>query len=199
MKTYFSDLIPKIQRYSKKLDDLTNITNANWIIIEEIFNSKKTYIFRPNNQLIISTDGSVEKRKWEYIKNNSLLIDIENESFLFKLGFLDANFFILKLDNKNEYLFLVNENIFNEYKNSINNISSVLENKYLTQYPKTNTVHTNNLKTNKGKLVISVDYKDKPLEIGNNVFLNGEPAPNGNYRYNYFFTLKVNNGKIEKI
>ncbi|MCD8433527.1 hypothetical protein LNJ05_12220 [Tenacibaculum finnmarkense genomovar ulcerans] len=199
MKTYFSDLIPKIQRYSKKLDDLTNITNANWIIIEEIFNSKKTYIFRPNNQLIISTDGSVEKRKWEYIENNSLLIDIENESFLFKLGFLDANFFILKLDNKNEYLFLVNENIFDEYKNSINNISSVLENKYLTQYPKTNTVHTNNLKTNKGKLVISVDYKDKPLEIGNNVFLNGEPAPNGKYRYNYFFTLKVNNGKIEKI
>lgn len=88
MKTYFLDLIPKLQRFSQKLDDLTRLTNQHWVVVDEIANSKNVYIFRTNNDLLISQNGKVEKAKWEYLGNNSLLIDKKEDSYLFKHGFL---------------------------------------------------------------------------------------------------------------
>ena len=40
MKTYFADLIPKIKRFSKKLDDLTLLTNQHWVSLCDISNNK---------------------------------------------------------------------------------------------------------------------------------------------------------------
>ena len=54
MKTYILDIIPKLERHSKKLNDLTKFHNNYWILLEENSNSKKTFIFRQNNQLLIS-------------------------------------------------------------------------------------------------------------------------------------------------
>ena len=110
MKTYFFDLIPRLQRYSEQLDDLTKLTNQHWVVVDEIANSKNVYIFRTNNELLISQNGKVERAKWEYLGNNSLLIDKREEIYLFKQGFLDENVLALKVDSKDEYAFLVNEN-----------------------------------------------------------------------------------------
>ncbi|MCO5254396.1 MAG: hypothetical protein M9892_08545 [Bacteroidetes bacterium] len=74
MKTFISDLIPKLQRYSQKLDNLTLLTDQHWVVIDDISNNKNVYIFRTNNDLLISQNGKVEKVKWEYLGNNSLLI-----------------------------------------------------------------------------------------------------------------------------
>jgi hypothetical protein len=46
MKTYIADIIPNIQRYSKRLDDLPSL--------------KTTYIFRSNGELLISENGTVD-------------------------------------------------------------------------------------------------------------------------------------------
>lgn len=75
MKTYIADIIPKIQRFSEKLDNISLLTNQHWVAIDNIQNSKTVYIFRVNNDLLISTNGKVEKAKWEYLGNRSLLID----------------------------------------------------------------------------------------------------------------------------
>src|SRR5690606_15307565 len=131
MKTYFLDLIPKLQRFSQKLDDLTKLTNQHWVVVDEIANSKNVYIFRANNDLLISQNGKVEKAKWEYLGNNSLLIDKKEDSYLFKHGFLDENILALKVDSKDEYAFLVNENKYDGELNSINKIADFLTNKYL--------------------------------------------------------------------
>ena len=40
MKTYLSDIIPKIQKFSEKLDNLTLLTNKHWVIIDNIENKK---------------------------------------------------------------------------------------------------------------------------------------------------------------
>ncbi|KXK31195.1 MAG: hypothetical protein UZ12_BCD005000408 [Bacteroidetes bacterium OLB12] len=84
MKTYISDIIPKIERFSQKLDNLTLLTSQHWVVIEEINDSKTVYIFRKNNELLISQNGLVEKAKWEYLGHNSLLIDMKQESYLFR-------------------------------------------------------------------------------------------------------------------
>ena len=109
MKTYFSNIIPKIRKYSKKLDDLTLLKNQNWVLIDDSNNIKNVFIFRDNNQIIISKNGIAKKERWEHLGGNNLLIDIDDESYLFKHAFLDENIFALKLDSKTEFVFLINE------------------------------------------------------------------------------------------
>lgn len=133
MKTFFLDLIPKIQRYSEKLDNITVLTNKHWVLLNE--ESQKTvYIFRElNNQLLISKNGIIEKANWEYLGNNSLLIDQTNGSYLFKHGFIDDSILALKIDGSDEYALLINEQKFEKYLNSINKVLSFLQKQYLNK------------------------------------------------------------------
>jgi len=131
MKTYISDIIPRIQKYSQKLDNLTLLTNQHWVVIDDIDKTKNVYIFRQNNELLISQNGKVEKAKWEYLGHNSLLIDRKDESYLFKHGFFDENILALKIDSKDEYAFLVNETKFDKELNSSLNVIDFLNKKYI--------------------------------------------------------------------
>lgn len=131
MKTYFSGLIPKIQDYSKKLDDLTIFQNQNWVLFNEIQNNKIVYIFRSNGQLLISENGFIKKGLWEYINSKNLLIDDGDNTFLFKPGFIDSNIMALKLDGSEEYAFFLNESNANSELKNFQEITSFLKNKYL--------------------------------------------------------------------
>ena len=64
MKTYIIDTFNKIQKYSEKLDNLSTLTNQHWVSIDIISSNKVIYIFRPNKDLLISTNGNVEKARW---------------------------------------------------------------------------------------------------------------------------------------
>jgi hypothetical protein len=44
MKTYLADIIPKIQRFSQKLDDLTKLTDQHWVSLSDL-QSYKTCIY----------------------------------------------------------------------------------------------------------------------------------------------------------
>ena len=109
MKTFIADIIPRIQRYSQKLDELTKLTNQHWVSLGDIADEKRVFIFRNNNQLLVSINGIVEKGTWEYIGNQSLLLETKNENYLMKNGFLDEDILALKLDSTEVYAFFVNE------------------------------------------------------------------------------------------
>ncbi len=131
MKSYFSDIIPKIKRYSQQLDNISLLTNKHWVVIDELRNSKIVFIFRANSELIISQNGKAERGRWEYLDNNTLLIDRKDDLFLFRHGFLDSTILALKVDGKEEYTFLVNETKYQADLNSIEKVSSFLGSKYL--------------------------------------------------------------------
>ncbi len=133
MRTFIADIIPKIQRYSKKLDDLTKLTNQHWVSLGDINQNKKVFIFRQNNQLLISENGIVEKGSWEYLGNQSLLIDTKQESYLLKHGFFDENVIALKLDSTDSYAFFINETKYDKELNNINDIIRFLSDKYLNE------------------------------------------------------------------
>jgi hypothetical protein len=134
MKTYILDIIPKIQRFSQKLDNLTILLNKHWVILDEDTSRKSVFIFREkDNQLLISTDGKIEKGNWEYLGNNSLLIDRKDGSFLFKHGFIDDYVLALKVDGKEEYALLVNEQCFEKQLKSLDKILSFLNERYIEQ------------------------------------------------------------------
>jgi hypothetical protein len=197
MKTYISDIIPKLQRFSRKLDDLTYLTNQHWVVVDDINNIKSVYIFRTNNQLLISNNGKVSKANWEYLGNNSILIDKNDESYLFKHGFLDENILALKVDSKNEYAFLINENKYGGELNSFDKIIDFLTQTYLQQdingiigyKNKIAPEELNNinepyktiwLETNRGKLEIRT-RSESGYRFGDLVYLDSLPAPDGNY------------------
>lgn len=136
MKTFLLDIFPKIKQYSLKLDEITLLTNQHWVVIDEIKNSKNVYIFRDKNELLISQNGKVEKGRWEYLGNKSLLIDKGDESYLFKHGFFDENILALKVDSSEEYAVFVNENKYEGELNSIEGIIKFLTSKYINNAPK---------------------------------------------------------------
>ena len=131
MRTFITDIIPKIQRFSQQLDDLTKLTNQHWVSLGDINQAKRVFIFRANNQLLISDNGIVEKGSWEYLGNKSLLLDTKAESYLLKHGFFDENVIALKLDSTDSYAFFVNETKYDRELNTIEDVLKFLENKYL--------------------------------------------------------------------
>lgn len=132
MKTYITDIIPRIERFSQKLDDVTKLTNQHWVCIDDIEQTKRVYIFRTYNQLLISDNGVVEKARWEYLGNQSLLIDTSQGSYLLRHSFFDQNIIALKLDSTDNYAFFVNETLYNKELNTIDDILNFLSKKYLT-------------------------------------------------------------------
>jgi hypothetical protein len=133
MKTFLLDIIPKIRKFSQKLDDITILTNKHWVLLGENAN-KTVYIFRKiNNQLLVSENGLIEKASWDYIVNGSIIIDLEGKSYLFKHSFIDDAVLVLKLDGTNEYALFVNEEVYEKYLNSLVKVLSFLEDNYLNK------------------------------------------------------------------
>lgn len=132
MRTYLADIIPKIQRFSRKLDDLTKLTNQHWILLGDITDTKRVFMFRTNNELLIFENGvRIDKGSWEYLGNQSLLLETSSGGFLLKHGFFDENVMALKIDSTYNYVFFVNETKYESELNNINDVLNFLKNKYL--------------------------------------------------------------------
>lgn len=130
MKTYILDIFPRIKRYSKKLDAQTLLINQHWVLIDDESLNRIIFIFRDNNNLIISTNGIAEKGQWEDVGDNSLLIQSTEGSYLFKHGFIDEKVLVLKIDSRDECAVFINESKFNEGLNS-GKVIEYLRNNYL--------------------------------------------------------------------
>jgi len=217
LKTFISDLIPKLERFSQKLDNLSLLQNQHWIVVDEISNSKNVYIFRKNNELLISQNGKVEKAKWEYLGNNSLLIEKKDEIYLFKHGFFDENILALKVDSKNEYAFLINENKCNGEINSLDKVIEFLTNKYIEPHLKKHFEDTTGIiinnkpknlertfinisyETNIGKIEVSQKLPSDTPDVGNKVFQNGKIASDGKYKMGFMWHIYVEEGIVKKV
>ncbi len=214
MKTYLAEIIPKIKRFSKKIDDLSLLNNQHWVLIDEIENSKSVYIFRSNNDLLISINGRINKAKWEHLGSESLIIEIKGENYLFKIGFFDDNILALKIDGKQEYAFLVNETRFTKEINSIDDVITFLNIRYknpnieqLKDYISITdsvdiTLNKNKMlkkyECSQGRLEIEV-YANKHPYYRDRAFLNNGIAPNGKYKIGMMFNIYVKNGLISNI
>jgi len=164
---------------------------------------------------LISQNGKVEKARWEYLGNNSLLIDKKEESYLFKHGFFDENILALKVDGKDEYAFLINENKYDGELNSLDKVIDFLTKKYLEPHLRQSIEDTTGIIINTGKEIaensktlikrgnveIEVQLSNNLyyIEKGQRVFINGEKAPNGKYSIGFMEYIHVVNGIISKI
>lgn len=137
MKAFIADIIPRIQRFSKRIEDETLLTNHHWVSLNDIVDSKKVFIFRANKSLLVSDNGNVSKGNWEYLGNNSILIETSDNSTLYKQGFIDEHVMALKIDGINGHYFFINETKYGKEINSIADVNSFLESKYVNTDNKT--------------------------------------------------------------
>lgn len=203
MKTFIADIIPQIQHFSQKLDNLTMLTNQHWVSIDNILDSKTVFIFRNHNQLLISIDGVVEKASWEYLGNNSLIIDKLDNTYLFKHGFLDQNILALKVDSKNEYAIFINENKYDGDINSIQKVFDFLHQKYVINKGNESKaiikIPRKEYHTDKGIIEVEQVNTSENPNRGERVFVNNIAAANGKYRIGRIYFIKVEDGVITKL
>ena len=216
MKTFFLSIIPRIKEFSKKLDDISLLTGQHWVVIDEILESKSVYIFRPNNQLLISKNGIVKKARWDYIGNNSILIDIGEDSYLFNHGFLDENILALRLDGGNEFFILLNQSRFHEGLNNIQKINEFLTQNYIIEERvdsknqgdssssgSNRTSHKSlkkwiSYKVPEGLLEVEIYPRNKYPWNGDKVKLNSMMAADGKYKIGFMNYLVVEKGHVKK-
>jgi len=114
------------------------LTNKNWVLLSDEADKKVVYIFSDKDNLLrIAENGRIRKGKWDYLGNNSLELDVDNEPMLFKHAFLDEQLLALKLDGTEEYALLVNEPHYDNFLNTIQKLNSFLEDTYLRQTRRT--------------------------------------------------------------
>jgi hypothetical protein len=130
MILYLADLFTRLAAHSEKLDNLALLTNQHWVSIDEIAQQKVVYIFRTNNELLISTNGNVQEARWEYLGNNSLLVRTKDSSLLLKHGFFDDSILALKRDSTDDFNIFVNENKHSGELNTAEKVVQFLENRY---------------------------------------------------------------------
>lgn len=209
MKTYIANIIPRIQRFSKRLDDLTKLTNQHWVSLGDIADGKKVFMFRDSSKLLIAENGIIiDRGTWEYLGNQSLLLETSNGGYLLKHGFFDENVIALKLDSTDKYAFFVNES---KYENELNNIGDILkflELKYLRNSP-TNSATvgqssqggslpkgtSTTYQTKQGLLTLTGVYVSMEKKIIR-ATIDGRPAPDGIYRLGFMWHVTVKNGVI---
>ncbi|NJX17112.1 hypothetical protein, partial [Tamlana crocina] len=144
--------------------------------------------------------------------NNSLLIDRASNSHLFKQGFFDENVLALKIDGKEEYAFLVNENKFDGELNTAESIFKFIEEKYLQQLNQTSarnatsfdpsqlkspcTKVLKNLNDGRVMTIYSTSTRTGEYNIGDKASIDGSVPEDGNYHFGWTGCVTIEKGVV---
>jgi len=201
MRIFIEKILPKILSYSEKLDKLTVLIDEPWVVNDDSQKFTK-FIFRKDNSLLISDNGSVTLGKWDLLnKANSILLEFNNSLKLYNHGFLDEAVLILKIDGGSDYFVLVNQNKIPNL-----DLENYLESKYVNKQDginyrtKQSLTPKSRAKINSDKGEIIIEYFSSPNmpSKGDFVLQNGKNAPSGKYKIDSMFFIHVFNGEIEK-
>lgn len=111
MIDYIASLLPRIQQFSKGLNDTAIFADIPWGFIDDD-GDKVTYIFRRNNELLVSKLGDVTTGHWEYLPvMQSLLIEHASRKRMYNQGFVDSAVMALQKDGTEEIFLLANQQV----------------------------------------------------------------------------------------
>lgn len=203
MLDYITSLLPRLQQFSKSLNDTAIFADVPWAFIDGD-GERVTYIFRRNNELLVSKHGEVTTGHWEYLAAmQSLLIEHANRTRMYNQGFVDNVVMALRKDGTNELFLLANQQ-------ALPDLDAV---KYLerkaemevgifssgTQGDKRQSDFVV-LELIKPKRQVMMENKGNGAIVGNYVFdsLAKEPLPDGFYWTLSGFKIEVEHGYITK-
>lgn len=161
--SFINSNLVKAKKYSQKKISKSYLTGCAWALASEMDNI--LYIFRDNNNLIVSKNGLVEKRTYELlIDNNSILIGDDEKTELYNIVLVQDDFLFLNKVSENRILRFVNQTkvkdllkkdlikMVNDTEKDYNNIQVSSEPKYNTGYnPNVDNVINNMVSGNVGE------------------------------------------------
>ncbi|WP_459211963.1 hypothetical protein [Aquimarina rhabdastrellae] len=204
MNIYISEIINKIKKFSNKLESNSKLKDKFWVLVDDLKSSKTVYIFRNENQLLISNNGKVKKVHWDYLGNDSILIESNDSSFFYRLGFLDENFLILNIDGTENYLTLMNEAFIIKEIQTLKNVFDFLQKEYIEDISTDESKNEKNdwtikeYSTKHGLIKIHC-LNPKRYFIGDKVFVNNQIAEDGSYDLDWYSKINVKDGIIAEI
>lgn len=108
MQAFLQSILPRLQRYSKQLNDEANFVEVPWAYLDED-GVKITYLFRRSNELLVTRQGEVATGKWEYLPSmQSLLIEYDGKRRMYNQGFLDKAVLLLRKEGTEKMFTLAN-------------------------------------------------------------------------------------------
>ncbi len=199
MLDYITSLLPRLQQFSKGLNDTAIFADVPWVFIDGD-GDRVTYIFRRNNELLVSKQGEVTTGHWEYLAAmQSLLIEHGNRKRMYNQGFVDNVVMALRKDGTEELFLLANQQALPDL-----DAVKYLERKATVEKPiletpkKTKTKNNVEVRLTKPNrlAIIQVNSNQLPFSIGNYIYSkNGEPLPDSEY-YTSGLKLNVKDGQI---
>lgn len=104
MDAYLDHIIPLIRDWGEDLREEEFYLDKRWLEIRDTddFHESILYIFRDEEELLLSVDGNISKGIWRRLpKSNTIIIEqVVDQSIikseLFDLAFMNGDFFILK-------------------------------------------------------------------------------------------------------
>ncbi len=142
MDAYLDILIPIVRQYSEDLREERFYLDKAWLEIRDDvgFHKDILHFFHEDQEYLRSVNGDVDSGSWRFLeRSNKFIIDINGNTELYDLAFLDDHFFILDKHGdqqklgKDKYFVMVHERVgknlewreameylFNKYKNTSN-------------------------------------------------------------------------------
>lgn len=120
-------VVDKIQSINLKVSK-QHLIKKNWVLLKESEEERQIYIFQKDQTLLIANSGDVIKGKWEEVGDNSLMIEFDNKSTLYQPSYESESIFILKVNGKEQYLYLVEEKLYEEGYRSVDMINNCIKN-----------------------------------------------------------------------
>jgi hypothetical protein len=109
MREYVQNIIPRLLKYSTRLDRLEVFVEKSWVYIDED-NNKHQYIFERSGELHMSLNGIVKTGSWKLLTTNQLLINRLTDKILLEHVFVQDALLVLKLaDTENTPFILINK------------------------------------------------------------------------------------------
>lgn len=133
MTDYLKSILPRLQRYSKQLNEEANFVDVPWAF-RDTDGVMVTYLFRSSNELLVTKQGEVVTGRREYISSlRSLLIEYDGRKRLYNQGYLDPEkaVLILRKDSTEELFVLGNKEVIVDM-----DVAGYLEGKFPTNIPK---------------------------------------------------------------
>ena len=198
----------KIKKYSDRKSSKNNLSNISWLLLDESDETEVIYIFRNDSSLILSENGEIKRCKYEFIVDSDNLIVQYNEEngILYDSLLIDNKFLILKQSSKNKYKVFANKTKYKDYIKA--NISKIIKEQSKIGFSKSEEIYEKpNQKKGFPRVVVKKLKDGRNFEIhstleagydvGDKVTINGKIAEDGIYKFGWFDSLPVENGKLK--
>ncbi len=134
-------IVPKLEPFDYSLHHDNQFINQQWVLINGIEDAKSMYVFKPNNELVISENNEVTTTRWSFINSNFLSIKTDDGIVLIKAYYKDKDTLVLNQKASEEYAFFINSTDYKARINTKADIQKFLKDKYLKRASKLISEH----------------------------------------------------------